>query len=247
MRFHNYILFLSIIALTCNHCHKKDLCEDFQNVYLYPKLPENHTMTSEEVDRYVDLPSHIAKCMSTDTLIETILDYPYIGLFFAGPVPQIGYEVVKSQFTGLKELESRTDKGKCLLKRYQNWNPLDIDTSWSLLEIGNYMVNGANLEIIQSQYSNLRNLDTSQFKELFLRSLEIYRLEQSQIKYYGYQGLVFSTTTLARMMLLRKYDRFLEVYSSDVLVLNITETYAPPVGTTLNLIYELAVEYSRNL
>ena len=247
MRFHNYILFLSVIALTCNHCHKKDICEDFQNVYLYPKLPPNHTMTSEEVDRYVDLPLHIAKCMSTDSLIQTILNYPYIGLFFAGATPQEGYGIVESQFSGLKELESRSDKGECLLKKYQNWNPLDMDTSWSLLDIGNFMVNGANLEIIQSQYSNLRSLDSSQFKELFLRSLEIYRLEQSQLKYYGYQGLVFSSTTLARMMLVRNYGPFLRVYSSDVLVLNITKTYTPPVGSALNLIYELAVEYSKNL
>jgi len=204
-------------------------------------------MTSEEVDRYVDLPLHIAKCMSTDSLIQTILNYPYIGLFFAGATPQEGYGIVESQFSGLKELESRSDKGECLLKKYQNWNPLDMDTSWSLLDIGNFMVNGANLEIIQSQYSNLRSLDSSQFKELFLRSLEIYRLEQSQLKYYGYQGLVFSSTTLARMMLVRNYGPFLRVYSSDVLVLNITKTYTPPVGSALNLIYELAVEYSKNL
>ena len=75
---------------------EKNPCNDVPNVvYQYPDLPKNHTMTIEEVDKFVDLPKKIAECITTDNLIESILTYPYISLIFAGATSQSGYDLVK--------------------------------------------------------------------------------------------------------------------------------------------------------
>ena len=126
MRIHLLNILLLLLLLGC----KKNPCNDLPNgVYQYPALPKNHTMTSVEVDKFVDLPKEIAECITTDGLIESILTYPYIGLIFAGSTSQSGYDLVKRQYRGLSELETRTDRGKCLLQKYQFRDPLGFDKS----------------------------------------------------------------------------------------------------------------------
>ena len=238
-----FILFL-LMLLGC----EKNPCNDVPNVvYQYPDIPKNHTMTIEEVDKFVDLPKEIAECITTDNLIESILTYPYISLIFAGATSQSGYELVKRQYRGLSELESRTNRGKFLLQKYQSRDPLGFDESWDDLEIGYYMCTGVYLEVVLSQYINLRNLDTEEFKNMFLRSLEVYDLEKTELEHFGYLGLTYSTTTLARMMLISNYEPFVSLYNTNVFVLNLTEEYGPANSSTIELIHEMALEYSKKI
>ena len=107
------------------------------------------------------------------------------------------------------------------------------------------MSTGVYLELIQSQYINLRNLDTLDFKDMFLRSLEVYDLEKTELDYFGYFALTYCTTTLARMMLINNYAPFVSLYNTNVIVLNITETYGPADTSAIELIHETALQYSK--
>lgn len=241
-----HILLLSLVIVSC---HKdKDPCDSLINgVYHTPEVPANHHMTIDEVDAYVDLPQDIAECITTEGLIESILEYRYIGLIDAGLTPQHGYELVKSKYRGLSELESRTDRGKRLLEKYLSRDPLNFDRSWDLVETGRYILTGNYLELILGQYTNLQNLDASEFKTMFLRSLEVYHLKKTEADYFDYYSMMYPLATLARMMKIKNYAPFISLYNTNEIVLNITELYSPSHPPTLEQILEIAEEYSTEL
>jgi hypothetical protein len=242
-----YVLLILFLFISLG-CEKKNPCKDLQNgIFISPELPANQTMTSAQVNNYLDMPKDIAECISTEGLIESILNYPFVGLISAGSTSQSGYVLLKSKYRGLSELEKRGDRGKCLLKKYQSRDPLDFDKSWELVKIGKYLLTGFYLEVILSQYINLRDLDTQDFKNMFLRSLEGYDLENTEPDYFGYAGLAFSTATLARMMLINNYEPFVSLYNTDDIVFSFTETYSPDDPSLIELIHEMALEYSKKI
>jgi hypothetical protein len=236
---------LILLLIPSSSCEKKNPCKDLENgIYISPDLPANHNMTSQEVDEFLDMPKEISECISTEGLIESILRYKFVGLIMAGYNPQSGYVLLKSKYRGLVELESRSDGGKYLLEMYQNRDPLGFDKSWELIDIGKYLLTGIYIEVLQSQYYSLKGLSMDEFKNLFMRSLEVYDLEMTEPEYFGYASIKFISTTLARMMLIGKYEPFVSLYNSNQWVLELTEFYNPVDISTFELIHEMALEYS---
>lgn len=233
-----------MLFLSC----ERNPCKDLKNgVYSYPELPENHTMTSEEVDKFFYLPQDIAECISTEGLIESILSYPYVGLIFAHHTGDGGYELLKDHFNGPGFLETRIDRGQELLKRYMSWDPLGIDPSWENLEIGRYMASGVYLEIFINQYSNLENLDRTDQKTLFGWSLEVYDNEKSLINYYSYFALGHNTATVARLMYLHNYEPFMSLYNTNEFVFNLTTFIGTAPQQIIDQVHEMAVAYFKTL
>jgi hypothetical protein len=241
-------LFIISILLFFGGCEPNNPCRDLKNgIYQYPELSKNHNMTPDEVDRFMDLPQDIADCISTEGLIESILTYPYIGLIFAGYTGQSGYNLLKRKFRGPDVLESRIDRGKSLLKKYKVWNPLGFDKSWESVEIGRYMSRGVYLEVLISQFINLENLDSNDFKTLFSRSLEIFDAEKSEIDYYGYFALQYCSTTVARMMYMRNYEPFMSLYQTNEWIFYLTESFGPCPDQLIDQVHELALTFYETL
>jgi hypothetical protein len=233
-------ILLCLFFLGC----ERNPCKDLKNgVYQYPELPANHTMTSDEVDRFFYIPHDILECISTEGLIESILTYPYLGLIFALDTGDEGYELLKNHFNGLGILENRLDRSQELLEKYISWDPLGIDPTWESLEIGYYMQRGVCLEIFINQFKNLENLDTEDQKILFGRSLEVYDSEKSLLNYYGYFALGHNTATVARLMYLSNYEPFMTFYRTNVWVLNFTKLISPAPSYIIDQIHDMAVDY----
>jgi hypothetical protein len=242
------IWYLIISVFLFTGCESNNPCKDLKDgVYLYPELPQNHKMTSDDVDKFVDLPQDIADCISTEGLIESILTYPYIGLIFAQFEGDLGYKLLKSHFSGPKVLESRIDRGKELLKKYKEWDPLGLDTLWGSIEIGKYMARGVYLEVLINQYINLENLNSTDFNILFARSLEVYDSEKSLINYYSYAALNYNTATVARLMYLRNYEPFMSQYQTNEYISYLTDFIGPIPRQYIDQVHELAVTYFNTL
>ncbi|MBW6481222.1 MAG: hypothetical protein K0B37_17470 [Bacteroidales bacterium] len=238
------IISLCLLFLAC----ESDPCKELKNgVYQYPELPENHTMTSDEVDKFYYIPSDIAECISTEGLIESILTYPHVGLIFAHHTGDGGYKLLKNHFNGPDVLETRLDRSQELLKKYMSWDPLGIDPSWENLEIGRYMARGVYLEVFINQFKNLENLDRDDQKTLFGRSLEVYDNEKSLLDYYGYFALRHNTATVARLMYLHKYEPFMSLYKANEYVFNLTAYISAAPQQIIDQIHEMAVEYFKTL
>ena len=236
---------LILLLIPSSSCEKKNQCKELENgIYISPDLPANHNMTSQEVDEFLDMPKEIADCITTEGLIESILRYPFVSLILAGSNPQSGYYLLKSKYRGVAELESRSDGGEYLLALYKKRDPLGFDKTWELIDIGKYTLTGIFIEVIQGQYYSLRRLSNDEFKNLFMRSLEVYDLEMTEPEYFGYASLNFIAAVLARMMLVGNYEPFISLYNSDPLIYELTEFYSPVNISRTELIHEMAVEYS---
>ena len=79
--------------------------------YEYPILPGTQEWIAlEDViarRKVCQIPNNILQNMTTDALMQTVLDYPFLNNIYAYNTLEEGYEAVKRQFNGLQELESR--------------------------------------------------------------------------------------------------------------------------------------------
>jgi len=127
-------LFLSLtiydkVVFAINESTSTDFSID--TAYEYPIQPgteewfaiEKH---SEKV-KLCQIPENILKEMTTDALIETIINYPYFGDMTAFSDPKTGYTSVRDSFNGLQELEQRSDGMNKLLDYYENIMTNQID------------------------------------------------------------------------------------------------------------------------
>lgn len=82
-------------------------------VYQYPVTPEmEEWKTFQSLDEMIDacqIPNDILRHMSTENLIESVLDYPLAINLFAYDTPKEGIEKLSSYFNGLQELKIRDD------------------------------------------------------------------------------------------------------------------------------------------
>lgn len=68
----------------------------------------------------LQIPDEVLKSMSTEDLVNAVLDYPcFIDMIFYDTY-QDGFEVVLEHFNGLQELVNREDAGRCLLNAYKD-------------------------------------------------------------------------------------------------------------------------------
>ncbi len=246
----NRTAFLIILILCIISCNENDNPCDIlvDGVYQFPELPEDHDMTSEEVTHYWDLPEDIGTCISTEGLIETCLSYPDLRLIMAGSNPQQGYEtLVRARFLGVRILETRPDRGSCLLKKYQTIAPSGYDPNWELVEIGRYLFNVYNFEIIFSQQDNLEPLTDGEIIELLEKALSVYKEKKDDIENHALFGLEVSTTLLGRLMLQEEYEPFLNVYEENKLVEELINYYGHVDMETVELVFTLSKNFLNQL
>lgn len=81
--------------------------------YEYPILPGTQEwadlFTHGAMLRACQIPEDILQAMTTEALVETVVNYPLAADVYAYDTFQMGYDAVKRQFNGLRELERRPD------------------------------------------------------------------------------------------------------------------------------------------
>jgi hypothetical protein len=233
-------LFCTIICA----CKEHDSCDGLINeVYHFPELPENHNMTIEEITEFWDLPKAVADCIPTEELIETCLDYPNLRLIMAGSNVQSGYNsLVKVRFRGIRELETRPNRGTLLLKKFKTIDPLGFDPNWQPVEIGAYLFDISYIEIIFSQYANLITLTNKEKIEFMEKAIDTYEKKKSGVMYYGLFGLECTTTLMGRLMYLNNYKPMVDLYN-DNLIRELIDFYGPTSFETVEAVYNLSKGY----
>ena len=86
--------------------------------YEYPIEPgtdewfaiESH---AEKVEM-LQIPQDVLNEMTTEALVESVVNYPYFPDMDSFSTQELGYETVRNGFNGLQELESRPDGMLCL-------------------------------------------------------------------------------------------------------------------------------------
>jgi hypothetical protein len=212
-------IFILIFALGCKEINTNDTpgnkpCDALVNgVYQYPEIPEGHDWTTEQVKEYINLPDSICECISTDGLIQSCLDYPFLSLINAvSSTTQNGYYFVESQFRGLTELEDRDDAATCLLNYYLSIDPSAYDQGLEISEIAGFAMDVLFFEVIFSQQCFLSKLKGNELINLIKSAIEKYDKRINDEVLFGERGSLF---ILARLMFMNNYSPFIEIYESD--------------------------------
>lgn len=121
--------------------------------YSYPVVPGTSEWLSlkshVEKIQACQIPEEILRNLSTEDLLETVLNYPLLVDMLVWNTPEEGYFEVQSQFNGLQELSKRSDVLQSLMLRKddaRNKDELSADNKTISLETIyiNTIVNGIN-------------------------------------------------------------------------------------------------------
>lgn len=146
----------------------------------------------------LDIPENILQKISTEELVNSCLSYPEFGLIYTRNDLQSGYDYIRSMFNGFRELETRPDAGKVLMKIYAGYKPDGFDLNSSDLEIGRFVFKFNYIEILLAQTEIQNKLSTDDLKELMMLCSQKYKVKKGLQKYYGGIGLETTALIIAR-------------------------------------------------
>jgi hypothetical protein len=183
------------------------VAQNSQKNWDYPVKPGSKEWLSKsdfsERLRLLNIPDDTIKSLGTNRLLDICLEYPYFGLIFTRNSLQQGYEFIKNNFNGFRELENRRDAGIYILKKYESMDPSAVSSQSSHLEAGRFMAKFTFIEILLSQDSILFRLNDETKTKILATTLE--KFNQKALKSnYGIDGL--STSALIMGKIINIYD-----------------------------------------
>ena len=120
--------------------------------------------TSERV-KACQIPEEILKSLTTEQLIETVLNYPFLMDIYAYNTHQEGFDSVLKSFNGMSELLQRNDAATKLLAKYKSMQVL-TDSTKITPENSSQVYDLSNIEIILHQYEIISKLSNTEKEEL---------------------------------------------------------------------------------
>ncbi len=166
-----------LVILSFSSCEKLETkcCDCLEqngesDAYNYPIVPgseewkklSSHTAMVE----VCQIPKKTLEHMCTFGLIETYLNYPLLFVVTAFNNTKEGMQKMFEEFNGAHELLYRDDAPSILLTFYDKLNPADLDTTWTLLEQGNFMFQFTYLEFTLAYDPILKALTNEQQSKL---------------------------------------------------------------------------------
>jgi len=219
-------------------------------LYEYPIKPgtsEWGKYSHTEHLEMLQIPDTVLNNISTEGLLRTCLEYPFISNIHAYDNYQLGMEYVISNFNGLKELLSRTDAGYLLVKEYVGLNPKDLRPDWSSKKRGEFKIYFIYLEMLLSQDKILSMLTPRERLELLESCLSKYSIK---VWSEAYKSTYYWRTTaflIGRILLKENYKYFIDKYDGDEKLRIFLDNPSRYTITELNEIVAAADLYMRNI
>lgn len=246
-----------VIPLFFSGCEKEkpDPCSVLVNgVFVYPAYPKDGWKTDniwEEQRKYFAIPDDVLKCISTEGLIQSILNHPnYKVLLFAYSSWQQGFDRVSIECNGLSELPQRPNAMSALFSRYKEMNPLNLINYTDTLARGEFMVEFYYLEIIMAQTVIFTKLSEEEKPVFFEFMLDTYEKKREAYPLYGVSWGELNLGILARIMDHDKYLPFINEYESCFLLENFVKTLLLTYNNDCmpsDIIYYYSKEYLKTL
>lgn len=189
------------------------------NAYDYPVTPgmdEWKTLSGHPgMVEVCQIPTSVLRRLSTDGLIETVLNYPLIFDVWAHNTPQQGISAVISQFNGLQELLIRHDSGTKLLAKYTSMDIESIKTDLSDLELVDYYFKIKIVEMVIAQQPIVSSLSTNQLDDLVIQALAKVKQEQQEGVFPVSYDVQITAWLICRALKQANYGPFLEKFNED--------------------------------
>jgi hypothetical protein len=199
-----------------------------------PGTPEWKKLKSyEEQLQAYNIPVEIIMKISTAELVKVCLAYPEWGVVNAFNDRRTGLNNMMSNFNGFRELFTRSDAAKELIKVYSNLDPLAIGNDWTLLQKGNYGFQINCIELLLSHGMMIEKLDVQDTQILLDEVSSKYNRKKQRPDVYSLWDLS-PTAGLCLSML----DRNGELSENDTKLLSLKRTFMSDDINVLNKIFE---------
>lgn len=156
-------------------------------IYTYPITPDDPEWANynhAELVNMLQIPDDILADMTDAELVESVLDYPYIGDVMAYSTVELGIQAVSDHFNGLKELLNRPGTGKILLEKFKK-SPTQEELREE--EDSDILFDAWAIEFILS-YMNAKDILNSEEKQLFYETMK-----EHNPTYFLYEDLTNET------------------------------------------------------
>ncbi len=211
------------------------LVEKTDNVpYVFPITPESYEWknfkTKQEILTVCQIPEEKLKNMTTEALLETVLDYPLITDYLAFNSFEDACNVMCNDFNGFEELLSREDVTTVVLNRYATSNVLTINevntddvtlffepATIEYLIVCDEIKNG---KFVTKEAEILENLHTAKV------------IERNNAGIYSYNSEIYSTYQ----------DEDTEVEAGEIWTAVPNGTVKTPNGTNVREVYQRSPE-----
>jgi hypothetical protein len=161
-----------------------------KDVYVFPlKQGSKEWVQVESIEKRIaalQMPDSILVNISTEGLLETCLQFPYLTDILFCENYQKGFEVLTAEFNGFRELLKRNDLTDVLLKKYKGISrEITKIQSQSSVEKGRFTFCHFVIEFMLTQDVFLKNLSLEKEKQLFLLSIENQKLKSDYSNIFG--------------------------------------------------------------
>jgi hypothetical protein len=197
---------LGTLAQTAEDWAQKEQAwkEKAKDAYVFPVrpgMPEWAKFESgTEMAEACQIPEDILKTISTAGLVETCLNYPFLGDITATDTYQQGIEGVTMTFNGLQELFKRPDAGMMLIERYATMDPETKYQGWSSHQERDYpSFEFLYLEVMLAQDAVLENMLREAKILLLQESLRVFRAKQNS-KHYAEHTFMLPVRLMAKVL-----------------------------------------------
>lgn len=176
-----------------------------------------------ERGKMLQLPDDMLQEMSTDALVEAILEYPFLVDIYAFDDVQTGIDTLYDSFNGYRELCDRSDAAETILKKYELEPVLNEDNFTSDSDI----LRLTYIEMLASQKFVIDNLDADGIKKISTVSCQKYYSKKDSALYGD-----FDTDLFFKMNGINPDSKNLESVTASVLS-SYSSTVTTPKGSSV--------------
>jgi hypothetical protein len=191
------------------------------DTYIYPVVPGTdewmklHQKGMDEVRKACIVPAKFLKKQSTQAVIQTYLDYPFLGDIDTSSSTLLnGYKSSSEYNSAHEELLKRNDAGRCLLETYTVFNPAGCIA---------FILTGIHLEMLLAQPEFYSQLNTNEKKTLVK---EVLRKTEIRLNYDYSSHTLYETPgfLMGRMMVSANFSPFIKEVNKNKLLAQYLET-----------------------
>jgi hypothetical protein len=215
-REHN--IFLPFVQ-TANDSTVERPVEGLVEPYTFPVTPGTEAWqaftTHEEMVMATQIPANVLDGMTTESLIETVLNYPLFSDTLAYNSIQQGFDAVATNFNGMPALVQRPDVGTKLLAKYRSLDPNTVVARASLEEQGAYDLQLTFVETLLAQDVILEKLSEPERRDLLNTAMSKFQSKQQQAEIYGHWGRERTALVMGRAISHVTSEGFLQAASTN--------------------------------
>lgn len=197
--------------------------------YSYPYVDWSTFKTHSEKVAACEIPNSVLKDISTEGLVETCMNYPFLFDAYAFDSPVKGLRTVASRSNGFKELLRRNDNCEYVFKYLLDNDVRNVNySSLTGAEEGGLLLRYYLCEYLLSFEEVLENADAELMKDIAIFAEEVMRDKESDVSHHALIGLsssaYLSVVALTKNKPVTKaMDATLEKFFNDGLLMNIEE------------------------